>query len=200
MLPSVDSSNVPGATNPDEDAYALWIAAHAPPFPPVDMKSGWEPQARRTGKYLKIVGCTLQTESSDPLKAAKRWSELYRVPLVENHEDGGVPAIVFSNAVIRFVKARDGRGDGIQRLDVVLGLCHFASHRAPPFSHSIDLLHPDPASARARASAYPGAVSGPDGEVFLVGVWWRFKSADEVDKRISKTATGWIEGAARPKI
>ncbi|KAI9034555.1 hypothetical protein DFJ74DRAFT_649856 [Hyaloraphidium curvatum] len=179
VLPSIDSANVPGASDPDSDPKAFWVAAHAPPFPPKDGKSGWEPYARRTGKYLKLVGCTLQTESKTPLEAAKRWSQLYRVPLVESHPDGGVPAIIFSNAVVRFVKARDGRGDGLQ---------------------SIDLLVPNPAAARARACTVSGAKMGPDGEVELVGVWWRFKGEDEVDPRINK-ATGWIESAGKtPKL
>lgn len=133
VLPSVDSANVPGATDPDQDPFALWIAAHPPPFPPKDMQSGWLPQAKRTIKHVKIVGCTLQTETSDPLTAAKRWALLYRVPLVEKHPDGGVPAIIFSNAIIRFVKARDGRGDGIQRWVWAL-ICH--SHSNDEFFRS----------------------------------------------------------------
>lgn len=74
----------------------------------------------------------------------------------------------------------------------------FWGELTPLVDNSIDLLVPNPSEARTRAASYPGAVLGPDGEVSLVGVWWRFKGEDEVDKRISRE-TGWIE-KGRPKL
>jgi hypothetical protein len=66
------------------------------------------------------------------------------------------------------------------------------------FDLSIDLLVPSRDAARARAAAYPGAKMGPDGEVELVGVWWRFKEEAEVDKRIMREG-GWIEAGVMGK-
>lgn len=111
VLPSVDSMFP--SSDPDTTAYPAWVYAHDRPYPAVG-EPGWLENAKRTGKYLKLIGVTLQT-TSDPTVAAKRWAELFNVPLIERHDDGGVPAVVFSNAVIRFVKERDGNGDGIQR-------------------------------------------------------------------------------------
>lgn len=65
---------------------------------------------------------------------------------------------------------------------------------------SIDLLVPNRDAARGRAANQPGAKVGPDGEVFLVGVWWRFKEENEVDAAISRTATGWIETANKARM
>jgi hypothetical protein len=115
VLPSIDSMG--GSPDPDRVQMSGWAYAEAPPHE--HHKGGqpkWLPQAQRTGKYMKLVGCTLQTDGKDPLEVAKRWSLLWQVPLIEKHEDGGVPAILFSNAVIRFVKGHDGRGEGMQRL------------------------------------------------------------------------------------
>lgn len=190
-----------GHPDPDNNPYPGW--AYAEPPPHEHHKGGqpkWLPQAQRTGKYIKLVGCTLQVEGKEPLAVAKRWSELYRVPLVEKHEDGGVPAVLFSNCVLRFVKARDGKGDGMQRWVFSAGTGHpfeLLGVTNPPFStHSIDLLVPSRAAAQARALNVDGAVMGPNGEVKLVGVWWRFKEEGEVDSRITRNG-GWIESGVK---
>lgn len=65
--------------------------------------------------------------------------------------------------------------------------------------NSIDLLVPSRSAALARASTIAGAKTGPDGEVELVGVWWRFREENEVDPRILREG-GWIESKPAGKL
>lgn len=79
-----------------------------------DMESGpWMPagkdwqHARRTGKVGGITAAVLQSE--DPQRLAARWAELLELDLREGDE----PVLELDNATLQFVKAADGRGEGL---------------------------------------------------------------------------------------
>jgi len=82
----------------------------------------WQPagpdwqRARRLDAVTAIRGAELQ--SPDPKGLARRWSDLAAIP-VETGEDGN-PVLCLENAEIRFVHARDGRGEGLAGLDVAV--------------------------------------------------------------------------------
>ena len=68
----------------------------------------------RTGVVSTIVAAELQ--SPDPERLARRWSEIADIPL---ERDGtGAFALPLDNAVLRFVEAADGRGEGLAGLDL----------------------------------------------------------------------------------
>ena len=80
-----------------------------------DMENGpWEPagpdwhKARRTEVVGGINAAVIQSE--DPARLAARWSELLDVP-VEGGDTN--PSIPLDNATLMFVKAHDGRGEGL---------------------------------------------------------------------------------------
>lgn len=62
-----------------------------------------------------LVGVEMQ--SDDPGALAGKWSTLTGLPL---KDENGAPSLAFSNATLRFVKATDGRGDGLGGLDVTV--------------------------------------------------------------------------------
>ena len=73
----------------------------------------WKPFVR-TGVVSAIRAAELQ--SPDPERLAARWSEIAEFPL---ERDGrGAAVMPFDNAVLRFVEARDGRGEGLAGLDL----------------------------------------------------------------------------------
>ena len=82
----------------------------------------WEPagpdwqRARRLDVVSAIRAAELQ--SLDPKGLAQRWSDLAAIP-VETGEDGN-PALCLENAEIRFVPARDDRGEGLAGLDIAV--------------------------------------------------------------------------------
>lgn len=85
-----------------------------------DMENGpWEPagpdwqKARRTDVITGIAAAEIQ--SPDPQRLAARWSEILQVPRAD---DGGLQ-IELDNAILRFVEATDGRGEGLGALDLV---------------------------------------------------------------------------------
>jgi hypothetical protein len=85
------------------------------------MESGpWEPagpdwqKARRTDVVTGIAAAEIQ--SPDPRRLAARWSEILQVAATEN--DAGQPVIELDNAILRFVDATDGRGEGLAALDL----------------------------------------------------------------------------------
>ncbi|MCU1504887.1 MAG: hypothetical protein JWM12_4241 [Ilumatobacteraceae bacterium] len=87
-----------------------------------DMVDGpWEPagpnwqHARRTGIVGGINAAVIQ--SDDPVRLATRWSELLDVP-VEGDDN---PSIPLDNATLMFVKAADGRGEGLAGLYLAPG-------------------------------------------------------------------------------
>lgn len=73
-------------------------------------------KARRTDVVKAIVAAELQ--SPDPVKLAKRWSEIAQIDL--EADDSGNPFMRFQNADIRFVEATDGRGEGLGGVDLAV--------------------------------------------------------------------------------
>lgn len=66
----------------------------------------------RTDVSLAIVGCELQ--SDDPAALCARWSEVLSVPAT------GLALIMDDGGEVRFVPARDGRGEGLGAFDVAV--------------------------------------------------------------------------------
>jgi len=75
--------------------------------------TGWQ-EAVRTDVVSSIMAAQLQ--SPDPTALARRWSTVLDIPLTQG--PAGAPQIALNNAAIRFVKARDGRGEGLGALDI----------------------------------------------------------------------------------
>jgi hypothetical protein len=73
----------------------------------------WRP-ARRTDVVTAIRAAELQ--SPDPEKLAGRWSEIVQIPL--GRDARGRPQLPLENATLRFVEARDGRGEGLGGVDL----------------------------------------------------------------------------------
>jgi hypothetical protein len=94
-----------------------------------------------------MVGAELQGD--DPEGLAARWSAVTERPL--GRDASGHPVIVLDDATLRFVAARDGRGEGLAGLDLTCA---------------------DPAGVRARAAARGLAMVGPD-TVVICGVRFR---------------------------
>jgi hypothetical protein len=103
----------------------------------------------RTDVSTAIVGAELQAE--DPAGMAARWAAVLDRPAVRA---GAGWAIALEEGEIRFVQARDGRGDGLGAFDVA--------------------VH-DPAAVQARAVAR--GLVGADGQVTLSGTRVRLTPA-----------------------
>jgi hypothetical protein len=80
-------------------------------WPPAD-GDGWQDKINRD-VIGDLVGVELQGD--DPEALADKWSKLAGLPL---EEIDGNKVMAFANASMRFVKAADGRGDGLGGLDV----------------------------------------------------------------------------------
>lgn len=105
----------------------------------------WKPYVR-TGTVSAILAAELQ--SHDPERLARRWSDIAEIPL---RRDGrGALILPFDNATLRFVKASDGRGEGLAGLDL--------KGEAP-----------EAAFAKARAAGLPAR----DGVIALGGMRFR---------------------------
>ncbi|HVN83822.1 MAG TPA: VOC family protein [Candidatus Binatia bacterium] len=86
--------------------------------PPASWKwagSEWE-QRVRTEVVSEITAVELQ--SDDPLALAERWSQILNRPVART--GSGVIRIVLDQGAIRFVPARDGRGEGVGGIDVAV--------------------------------------------------------------------------------
>ncbi len=105
--------------------------------------SEWR-RAVRTHRVSAITAVELQ--SNDPRRVAERWSRLLGIPL----EDGDALVLRVANAELRFAPATDGRGDGLE---------------------DVELQAVDAAAVLAAAAARGLAVE--DGEVLLGGVRFR---------------------------
>ena len=75
----------------------------------------WQ-RARRTDRVRGMTAAEIQ--SDDPAKLAERWSEVLDRPLAKDAL--GRPSIALDDAVLRFVPAQDGRGEGLGGLDVAV--------------------------------------------------------------------------------
>lgn len=85
----------------------------------------WKP-ARRTEVVSDFRAAELQ--SDDPEALARRWSEVLDIPI--ERDARAVPTINLDNAVLRFVKETDGRGEGLGGLDLA------AADRARAFAEA----------------------------------------------------------------
>ncbi len=74
----------------------------------------WRP-AKRDQVISAIAAAEMQ--SDDPLAMAERWSEVLQRPIDAN--GAGQITITLDDAIVRFVEATDGRGDGLGGIDVV---------------------------------------------------------------------------------
>ncbi len=68
----------------------------------------------RTGTVSAILAAALQ--SPDPERLARRWSGIAEIPLGRGGQ--GAAVMPLDNAVLRFVEAADGRGEGLAGLDL----------------------------------------------------------------------------------
>ena len=87
---------------------------------PEDPAGPWHPagpdwqRARRTERVRAMRAAELQ--SDDPEALARRWAELLDLPLVRDAQAN--PLLRLDDAVLRFVRATDGRGEGLGGLDL----------------------------------------------------------------------------------
>ena len=77
--------------------------------------TGWE-KAVHTNVVSSIKAAELQ--SPEPASIAQRWSDIADIPL-QTHSAGHLE-MPLNNAVIRFVEATDGRGEGLGAIDVAV--------------------------------------------------------------------------------
>ncbi len=73
----------------------------------------WQPYVR-TDRVSAITGAELQ--SPEPEVLARRWSDIAEIDL--GRDQDGNATLQLDNAVLRFVTATDGRGEGLGGLDV----------------------------------------------------------------------------------
>ncbi len=73
----------------------------------------WQ-QAIRTKRVKRIAGAVLQAD--DPERLARRWGEVLAQPA--SRAGNGRWQVEVGNAVLRFVEARDGRGEGLAGIDL----------------------------------------------------------------------------------
>jgi hypothetical protein len=124
--------DVPGAivelrwNQGDDDPAGPWGPAGA------DWKA-----ARRTDVVRAMTAAEIQAEDPDAL--SKRWSEVTGRPV--SADIAGNPQIVLEDAVLRFVRALDGRGEGLAGLDLdVVDRAHIlreAAKRGCPVSSEV---------------------------------------------------------------
>lgn len=69
----------------------------------------------RTDVVTAITGVEIQ--SPDHRRVADRWSEIVEIPV---SLEGATPTIALDNAIIRFVDATDGRGEGLGGIELAV--------------------------------------------------------------------------------
>ena len=107
---------------------------------------GWR---ERLASYVgNITACDLQ--SSNPESLAKRWSEVFSKDLV--NKNNKIMMALDHDSAINFVKATDGRGDGVSAVE-------FDPLDANAIRHAADVLH----------------LAWCDNEVELCGIRFRFR-------------------------
>ena len=92
---------VPGADRHDD--MCSW--------PPA--RDHWRPHVRREVTQAMVAG---ELQSADPRASAELWSAMLGTPVQE--VGSGRYTLAFDNAVMRFVEATDGRGDGLSGIDL----------------------------------------------------------------------------------
>ena len=75
--------------------------------------SSWQ-DFSRTERVRSI--CAAELQAADPERLSSRWAQIAQLEL--QSDSAGNPTIEFDNASIRFVEAKDGRGDGLGGIDV----------------------------------------------------------------------------------
>ena len=104
-----------------------------------DPEGPWHPagpdwqKARRTDVVRAITAVELQSPDPEPL--AKRWSEIAGLTLTAG--EFGLE-MQFSNATVRFVEARDGRGEGLGGVDLAANDAGKATARAAELGCPVD--------------------------------------------------------------
>jgi hypothetical protein len=88
-----------------------------------------------------------EIQAADPDRIAARWSDVLQLPL---EQEQATPLLRLENATIRFVPARDGRGEGLG---------------------GVDLASADP--ERARSAAKERGLLAADGTVVICGTRFR---------------------------
>jgi hypothetical protein len=76
---------------------------------------GWK-SAQRLDRVSAIVAAEIQ--SPDPAATAARWSEIAEIPLRRGAGGSGAHVLPLDDAELRFVPARDGRGEGLGGIDL----------------------------------------------------------------------------------
>jgi hypothetical protein len=80
----------------------------------------WHPAASKAttsrGRGVVRAMTAAELQSDDPEQLAGRWSQVMELPLAR--DDRGRPAIALDDAKLRFVKAADGRSEGLAGLDL----------------------------------------------------------------------------------
>jgi hypothetical protein len=80
----------------------------------------WHPAASRAttpaGQATMRGMRAAELQGDDADKLAHRWSEVTTLPL--RRDERGRPTVTLDDATLRFVNARDGRGDGLAGLDL----------------------------------------------------------------------------------
>lgn len=76
----------------------------------------WWKRARRSPSALEIAGAELQ--SANPRALAERWAGILEKPVV--HKSAELSEMVLDLGVLRFVPDRDGRGEGLGAMDLVV--------------------------------------------------------------------------------
>ena len=74
----------------------------------------WQ-RAKKTDVVTGIAAAEIQ--SDDPAPLAQRWADILDAAI--EHDDEGHDIIRLENAVLRFVTATDGRGEGLAAIDVL---------------------------------------------------------------------------------
>lgn len=126
-----EAAGVRSALAFDEPHYHLWQLHPADTggsFLEIDVQQGgealdgpWTPagtawrEAMRTGVVEAIVAAELQ--SPDPDRLAERWAGILGV--VATTDPDGYRSLALDNAVLRFVPAQDGRGEGLGGIDLL---------------------------------------------------------------------------------
>ncbi len=71
----------------------------------------WE---SRVARYVSAI-TGVQIQCAAPLEVAEQWSLAYGRPITQRN---GIPVLLFGEGEVRFVEDRDGRGTGLQALDL----------------------------------------------------------------------------------
>ena len=80
----------------------------------------WHPAASKettpSGRGAIRAMTAAELQGDDPERLAARWSQVMELPL--GRDESGHPVIALDDARLRFVKASDGRGEGLAGLDL----------------------------------------------------------------------------------